>query len=100
MMAAKMWRQISAVKRAALVLLLLYATVYGQSLWLASAHNHNHAAGHCCGFCHANPVPLLESAISASLAPVLPISWVSWCTNLDEAHEVLFTTSPSRAPPA
>ena len=97
-MAAKMFWQMSAVKRAALVVLLLYATVYGQSLWLSSAHNH--AAGHCCGFCHANPVPLLQSAVSASLAPVLPISWLSWCTNLDEVHEVLFTASSSRAPPA
>jgi hypothetical protein len=91
--------QSGRIARTLLVLLFLCAVVSAQSASFASEHLHQHSSQHCCRLCHAGPLPLLQPATSASLAPILALAWLSSSFDLLTPHEVLLAASSSRAPP-
>jgi hypothetical protein len=86
--------------RVVLVLFLLVATVCAQTHALAFEHQH-HSSGHCCLLCHAGPLPLLQSRISAAaVAPVLSTIWLALSGGIETPREALLSAASSRAPPA
>jgi len=89
------------IARISLVALFLCALVFAQAASLASEHWHHHSSHHCCVLCHAGPMPLLRSTVSAAaFAPVLPLAWLERFSGLDAPREALLTAGDSRAPPA
>jgi hypothetical protein len=99
-MVPKMPNKATAAGRVPLVLLLLCAVVCAQAASLASEHFHQHASQHCCGLCHAGPLPLIQPSVTTALAPTLSVAWIEWSGSLDAPHQVLFAAGYSRAPPA
>lgn len=99
-MVNKMLSKAAAAGRVLLVLLLLCAVVCAQSVSLASEHFHQHSSQHCCGLCHAGPLPLIQPSVAAAFAPVLSVAWMEWSADLDTPHQVLLAAGYSRAPPA
>ncbi|MCX6633405.1 MAG: hypothetical protein NTW28_37900 [Candidatus Solibacter sp.] len=83
-----------------LVLLFLCALICAQTASFASEHSHQHSPEHCCGLCHAGPLPLLQPVTSAGFAPIVAVAWLSWSRDFDTPHEALLTAGSSRAPPS
>ena len=86
--------------RLVVVLLLLCATVAAQSEALAAAHEAHQATQHCCLLCHVGPLPLVQAAAPAAPAPLLSVAWLEPDPGFESTHDILLTTSSSRAPPA
>ena len=100
-MVYKMPFRARGIARVSLVALFLCALVWAQAASFASEHWHHHSSHHCCVRCHAGPMPLLRSTVSAAaFRPVLPLAWLERLSSLDTPREVLFTAGDSRAPPA
>jgi hypothetical protein len=93
-------RKSVAAGRILFVLLLLCAVVCAQSASLASDYSHRHSSQHCCGLCHAGPLPLIQPTAVSAIAPVLSMAWLEWSLGLDAPHQVLLAAGYSRAPPA
>jgi hypothetical protein len=89
-----------AARRLIYLLLLLSALVFAQTTSLASEHLHQHSSQHCCGLCHSGPLPFVQPAIAANVAPMLSVAWLENSSGLDTPHEVILTAGSSRAPPA
>ena len=83
-----------------LVLLLLSAVICAQATSLLSEQLHQHSSQHCCALCHVGPLPFLQPAVAAYIAPVLAAAWFERSHKLDAPHDVLLTAGYSRAPPA
>jgi hypothetical protein len=99
-MVPKMPKKATAAGRVLLVLLLLCAVICAQAVSLASEHFHQHSSQHCCGRCHAGPLPLIQPTVEAAFAPTLSMAWMEWSAGLDAPHQVLLAAGGSRAPPA
>ena len=99
-MVSKMPNKATAAGKVLFVLVLLCAVVCAQSVSLASEHFHQHSTQHCCGLCHAGPLPLIQPTVTAAFAPVLSMAWMEWSTGLDAPHQILLAAGYSRAPPA
>jgi hypothetical protein len=99
-MVSKMLNKATAAARVLLVLLLLCAVVGAQAASLASEHFHQHASQHCCGLCHAGPLPLIQPSVTAAFSPLLSMTWIKWSGGLSAPHQVLLAAGYSRAPPA
>jgi hypothetical protein len=80
-----------------LVTLFLCAVVGAQAASLAIEHPH--ASGHCCQLCHLGPLPFLQAAPVASIAPAMAVAWFAVLPNGEIAHEILLDAASSRAPP-
>jgi hypothetical protein len=91
------WR---ASRRHACIWLLLCLVLLAQSAGFAAANEQHHSQDHCCLLCHAGPLPFLHSNVSAVVAPVFCTVWLESTPNIISTHEVLLSTSSSRAPPA
>ena len=83
-----------------LVLLLLSAVICAQATSLLSEQLHQHSSQHCCGLCHIGPLPFLQPAVAAYIAPVLAAARFEWSHKLDAPHDVMLTAGYTRAPPA
>jgi len=90
----------TAARRISLILFLMCAVVCVQAASIASEHFHQHSSQHCCGLCHAGPLPFIQTAITAALAPMLSQTWLEQTPGSAPAHEVLLAAGSSRAPPA
>jgi hypothetical protein len=84
----------------AFVLLLLCLVLVAQSAAFASVNEQHHAQDHCCTLCHVGPLPFLHTNVPAFLAPSFTMVWFESTPDFVAVHNVLFSTSPSRAPPA
>jgi hypothetical protein len=82
------------------VCLLLCAVMCAQAASLASEHAHWSFSQHCCGLCHAGPLPFVQPVIAAEFLPVLQAVWLECSFEPGPAHEVLLGAGSSRAPPA
>jgi hypothetical protein len=83
-----------------LVLLLLSALICAQATSLLSEQLHQHSSQHCCALCHIGPLPFLQPAVAAYIAPVLAAAWFERSHQLDTPHDIMLTAGYSRAPPA
>jgi hypothetical protein len=90
----------AAVGRISLVLLLICAVVCIQAASIASEPFHEHSSQHCCGLCHAGPLPFIQTAIEAALAPMLSQSRLEQAHGSNPAHRILLAAGSSRASPA
>jgi len=82
-----------------LVLLLMCAVFCAQAASLAWDHSHQDSQ-HCCGLCHAGPMPFLQPSVSGVVAPVVAVAWLATPSELGTAPETLLSSGSSRAPPA
>lgn len=82
------------------VLLLLCLLVVAQSAAFASVNEQHHSQDHCCLLCHVGPLPFLHTNVSAVVIPVLSMVWLEPVSDFIATHDVLLSTSSSRAPPA
>ena len=89
----------NAALRVLFVLLFVCAMVGAQAITLAWDHPHQ-SSEHCCGLCHAGPLPFVQPAISTSSAPTLETAWLVWAPGPESQRDVLPGTGSSRAPPA
>jgi hypothetical protein len=80
------------------VTVFLCAAVFAQAASLAFAYPHD--SGHCCQLCHLGPLPFLEPAPTAAIAPILALAWYSGAGDTGTAHEALLMAASSRAPPS
>jgi hypothetical protein len=81
-------------------LLLLCLVLVAQSAAIESANEQHHSQGHCCLLCHLGPLPFLHTDVSAMVSPVFCMAWMESPPDFIPTHEVLLSTSSSRAPPA
>ena len=70
-----------------------------QAVSLDYRHSHQRSSQHCCGLCHAGPLPFLQPVNSAAAAPAIAIAWLYRSVDYDTPHEVRLAASSSRAPP-
>jgi hypothetical protein len=82
------------------VLLLLCLVLVAQSAAFESANEQHHSQGHCCLLCHLGPLPFLHTDVSAMVSPAFCMVWMESTKDFIPTHEVLLSTSSSRAPPA
>jgi hypothetical protein len=82
------------------VWLLLCLLLVAQSAGFASANQQHHSEDHCCLLCHLGPLPFLNSNVSAVAVPVFCMVWMESAPDFIPVHDVLISTSSSRAPPA
>jgi uncharacterized membrane protein len=83
-----------------LVLALVCLTLLGQALALASQEESHHSPDHCCLLCHAGPLPILQSTVTATIAPVFLTIWLAPTLDCEPAHQVLISNLSSRGPPS
>jgi hypothetical protein len=88
-----------AAARIPLLLLLLGAILCAQTASVVSGHFHQHSSQHCCGLCHAGPLPFLQPSASAALAPLFAPTWLEVPDLPGAPREALLTAGSSRAPP-
>jgi hypothetical protein len=86
--------------RALLALLLLCVTIAAQASALDPQHASHHGSGHCCLLCFTGPLPILRTTVPVAVAPILLLTWLAPAPDFQSFHEVLLSTSSSRAPPA
>ena len=82
------------------VLLMLCLVLAAQSAALLSANEQHHSPDHCCTLCHVGPLPFLHTSVSVVVMPVLSVVWLESPSDSVSTHDVLLSTSSSRAPPA
>jgi hypothetical protein len=87
-------------RRGLFVCLLLCAVICAQATSLASERAHGSFSQHCCGLCHAGPLPFAQPVIAAGVLPVLRVVWLERSFEPSSTHEVLLVAGSSRAPPA
>jgi hypothetical protein len=87
-------------RRKLFVLAILCLVVWAQSSALVLQHSEHHSPEHCCLLCHAGPLPFLQTTISVSVAPIVPLAWFASPIELQNTHDVLIASTSSRAPPA
>ena len=97
---SKMASEARRAMRVSLVLVFLCAVVWAQAASLASEYQHHHSSQHCCALCHVGPLPLLQPAVAAAMAPVVSTVWLAWSASAGTPREVLLSAGSSRAPPA
>ena len=85
--------------RVVLVLLLLAAIACAQTHAFAFGHEH-HSSEHYCLLCHVGSLPLLQSSVSAAVAPVLSPVWMALSDGVETPRVALLSAASSRAPPA
>ena len=90
----------AAAVRTSLMVLLMCAVVCVQTASVVSEPFHQHSSQHCCGLCHAGPLPFLQAVLTAAFAPALSQVWLEQSRGPAVAHEVLLAAGFSRAPPA
>jgi hypothetical protein len=95
-----MTRQIHYDRRLPIVLALLCVTMLAQSSTLLAQSQSHHSPDHCCLLCHKGPLPFLQTSVSAALAPVFQVVWLSPPAHFETTSDVRLVPSPSRAPPA
>jgi hypothetical protein len=86
-------------RRGLFVCLLLCAVMGAQAASLASERAHECFSQHCCGVCHAGPLPFVQPVIAAEFLPVLQEVWLECSFEPGSAREVLRAAGSSRAPP-
>jgi hypothetical protein len=86
--------------RLAFVLMLLCLVLVAQSTAFASANEQHHSQDHCCTLCHVGPLPFLHTNVSAVVAPVFSMVWLESTPDFISTHDILLSSSSSRAPPA
>jgi hypothetical protein len=79
---------------------MLWLALWAQSSALALEHQAHHSRDHCCLLCHSGPLPFLQTSVSAAADPSLPVVWMASADEFQGVHDVLISTSSSRAPPA
>ena len=82
------------------VLPLLCLVLVAQVSAFVSANEQHHSQDHCCLLCHVGPLPFLHTHVSPVVAPVFCMVWMESAPDFIPIHEVLLSTSSSRAPPA
>jgi hypothetical protein len=87
-------------RRAALVILLMSAVVCAQAISLAFEHSHQHGSQHCCTLCHSGPLPMVQPAGAATVAPTVALAWVETTSGCNLPHDVPLVSGACRAPPA
>ena len=90
----------TSTRRFWLILLVLCAMVCVQAASITAEQETHHGTDHCCALCHVGPAPVLPTATSAIVAPVFVPIWVATSVAVLTPHEVLVSSSGSRAPPA
>jgi len=90
----------SGMRLPSFIFLLLCAVVCAQTASLTSEHAHECFSQHCCGLCHAGPLPFVQPVIAAGFLPVLQVVWLERSFDAGSAHEALPASGSSRAPPA
>ena len=88
-----------SITRLGVVMLVMCAVVCAQTASFISGHSHQRVSQHCCGLCHAGPLPFLQPVNQAAVAPSVAVAWLGWSFNSDTPHEVLLAAGSSRAPP-
>jgi hypothetical protein len=91
------WRE---ERRYAFVVLLLCLFLVAQAAAFASVNREHHSQDHCCLLCHVGPLPFLHTHVSAVVAPAFCMVWLESAPDSIPTHDVLISTSSSRAPPA
>jgi len=86
-------------RRLLVVVALLCLTVLAQSAALSEQASPHHSGNHCCLLCHVGPLPFLQTAVAAVLAPVLQVVWLASPAPFKSNSNVCLYSSPSRAPP-
>jgi hypothetical protein len=97
-MVARM-RDRNAAFRVLFIVLFVCAMVGAQAFTLAWDHPHQ-SSEHCCGLCHAGPLPFVQPSISTNSTPTLETAWLVWAPELQHQRETLPGAGSSRAPPA
>ena len=90
----------SCARRFLLIVLVLCATIRAQSASLTAERETHQGSDHCCGLCHLGPAPILPATASAVTAPVFSPVSITVSVVIGAPHDVLVTSSASRAPPA
>jgi hypothetical protein len=88
-----------AAVRISLLLLLLCTTLCAQTASVASEQFHQHSSQHCCGLCHAGPLPFLTPSTSSAPAPAFAPAWLEVQDRSGAPREALLASGSSRAPP-
>ena len=73
--------------------------ILGQSLALAAQEESHHAPDHCCLLCHVGLLPFLQTAVNATVAPVLSMAWLAPVPDVETVYQTLLSASSSRGPP-
>ena len=90
----------SFARRFLLIVLVLCATICAQSASITAEQETHQGSDHCCGLCHLGPAPVLPATASAVTAPVFSPVSITVSVVIGAPHDVLVTSSASRAPPA
>jgi len=90
----------SCARRFLLIVLVLCATICAQSASLTAEQETHQGSDHCCGLCHLGPAPILPATASAVTAPVFSPVCITVSVVIGAPHDILVTSSASRAPPA
>ena len=90
----------SFARRFLLIVFVLCATICAQSASLTAEQETHQGSDHCCGLCHLGPAPILPATASAVTAPVFSPVCITVSVVIGAPHDVLVTSSASRAPPA
>ncbi len=80
--------------------LLLCLFLIAQSSAFTALNQEHHSQDHCCLLCHVGPLPFLNTNVTAVAVPVFSMVWMESIPDFIPRHEVLLSTSSSRAPPA
>jgi len=90
----------SCARRFLLIVLVLCATICAQAASLTAEQETHQGSDHCCGLCHLGPAPILPATASAVTAPVFSPVCITVSVVIGAPHDILVTSSASRAPPA
>jgi hypothetical protein len=93
-------REGMSARRVLLVLLVLCATLSAQAASLNAGQETHHGSEHCCALCHMGPIPSLPAVATAVIVPLFAPVWLADSAAAGTPREVLFSSAPSRAPPA
>jgi len=86
--------------RTLFVLFLVFLTLHGQSLALASQEESHHASDHCCLLCHVGPLPFLQTTVSATVTPIFLVAWLAPAPDFEPTCQAPLFACSSRGPPA
>ena len=92
--------RMSGLSRLLCVALVLCAVIFAQTVSLAQEHSHQHSAQHCCGLCHAGPLPFMPTSMGVSALQPSAVCWLAVADESGGALERLASIESSRAPPA
>jgi len=93
-------RRFACDRRAFFVLLLLCVTMLAQTSALSAQSETHRGPDHCCLLCHVGPLPFVETAVTATIAPILQVVWLALPPGIESISDPAVVPGPSRSPPS